>query len=141
MTYAPYVFFSIVSFPRPPGADPPSAERRESSHITHKSLDARIEFDNEKGMHFIFLMMHTVGSRVSYVWVLWIPAYAGMTERERKRVIPQKHNRDDPFIHSKYNPLIFISSPPLPAFQCVFLAVVPEAQSYQAPIYPYANFQ
>ena len=64
-------FSSMLSFPR----------RRESSRITYKGMDVRIKFDNDEENAFYFLLTkNTVGFHVSYIWVLWIPAYAGMTK-------------------------------------------------------------
>ena len=69
-----------LSFPRPPGADPPSAEKRESSHITRKFLDVRIKFNNNRDKAFYFC--HKAHGRFSYSLRLvhWIPAKSlGMT--------------------------------------------------------------
>ena len=44
-------------------------------------MDVRIKFDNDEENAFYFLLTkNTVGFHVSYIWVLWIPAYAGMTK-------------------------------------------------------------
>ena len=76
------IFF--LSFPRPPEADRPSAEKRESRSGTRNGLDVRIESDNDKGKAFDFYDEKcTVGFYIFYVWVLWIPACAGMTTGEQ----------------------------------------------------------
>ena len=49
-----FLCFSFLSFPRPPEADRPLAEKRESSHVIRKSLFTRVNLYDDKGEMFLF---------------------------------------------------------------------------------------
>ena len=61
---------SHLSFPR----------RRESRLLTRKSLKVLIAFKNCNEESVLLVKTHTVDVQVFSIWVLWIPAFAGMTE-------------------------------------------------------------